>query len=464
MGEVMPDVLIFCYLLAFVATVVGVLFPSEFTGLAKGKTPKRMTMFKIGCSLQAFTLSIISFPLIGPKSDIGVFVFFVVVCILLVRSSIKDLNSLQFELETEQKIHSDKIKSIEKENTILNNEIIRLRELIAADNINYQNINSAGAENSALELATIKSENAALKQDIKLLNIENERLRTQKSNDVNSAKEKAELIINAARAEAENIRKNAVRTDGYNGAIAQPSSAQGTVTVQSSVDAPIKTEDAPDADADADADAFDDKPYLDIDKQRHQDRRPLSTIEFTYKNSKDEISRRVVYVRVVEENSISGICQGSSDYKKFLMSGIIGDIVDQATGEIVEPLTFYDDYKTAVSAWKDENQKKPNRRSDQDKYEPLILPNENYFDDLDKKQICFTGFGMVDRDAYENFVVEATGMVVRKGITKKLDYLCIGPNAGPEKLKKAKEQGVTIITEQELHQLFSTDRMLGMLK
>lgn len=454
----MSDVLLFCYLLAFVTTVVGVLFPSEFTGLAKGKVPKRMTMFKIGCSLQAFTLSIISFPLIGIKSDIGVFVFFVAICGFLIKSSIKDLNSLQFELELDQKSKNEKIKSIEKENDLLNNEIIRLRELIAADNVNYKNINSADVESTALELAAIKSENAALKQDIKLLKIENERLKTQKSNDVNSAKEKAELIINAARAEAESIRKNAVRTNSYNGVIAKPSPIQNVVTVQGAVALPIKTV------ADADADEFDDKPYLDIDKQRHQDRRPLSTIEFTYKNSKDEISRRVVYVRVVEENSISGVCQGSSDYKKFLISGIIGDIVDQATGEIVEPLTFYDNYKTAVSAWKDENQKKPNRRSDQDKYAPLILPNENYFDDLDKKQICFTGFGMVDRDAYENFVVEATGMVVRNGITKNLDYLCIGPNAGPEKLRKAKDQGVTIITEQDLHQLFSDARMLGMLK
>lgn len=66
--------------------------------------------------------------------------------------------------------------------------------------------------------------------------------------------------------------------------------------------------------------------------------------------------------------------------------------------------------------------------------------------------ICFTGFSKADRERLESKSLD-NGMEVRKSVTKTLQFLCTGYNAGPKKLLKAESQGVVLITEDELNEM-----------
>ena len=66
-------------------------------------------------------------------------------------------------------------------------------------------------------------------------------------------------------------------------------------------------------------------------------------------------------------------------------------------------------------------------------------------------QICMTGFSPSDKERLWNHACDA-GLVVVQSVTASLAYLVVGPNAGPAKLKKAKEQEAVILTEDQFMQ------------
>lgn len=70
-------------------------------------------------------------------------------------------------------------------------------------------------------------------------------------------------------------------------------------------------------------------------------------------------------------------------------------------------------------------------------------------------QIAFTGFAALKRAALEA-MSEDTGLQVCKSVTLGLSYLCIGPNAGPAKVEKARSQRVYIIDESQFYSLIET--------
>jgi len=70
-------------------------------------------------------------------------------------------------------------------------------------------------------------------------------------------------------------------------------------------------------------------------------------------------------------------------------------------------------------------------------------------------QICFTGFSPSEKSELSRNAKE-TDLEVVKSVTKNLSYLCIGNNAGPSKLKKAKEQDVTIMNREKFENLIET--------
>ena len=76
----------------------------------------------------------------------------------------------------------------------------------------------------------------------------------------------------------------------------------------------------------------------------------------------------------------------------------------------------------------------------------------------DKHQICFTGFKPIEKDQLADTAMHA-GMQVVKSVTKSLDFLCIGNNAGPSKIEKAKEQNVTILTENQFQVMLETGEL-----
>lgn len=70
-------------------------------------------------------------------------------------------------------------------------------------------------------------------------------------------------------------------------------------------------------------------------------------------------------------------------------------------------------------------------------------------------EILFTGFKTDIRQELEK-EAELEGMVVRKSLTKNLDFLCAGPNAGPRKLSEAKGKGVTVMDEAAFLEFLNT--------
>lgn len=70
-------------------------------------------------------------------------------------------------------------------------------------------------------------------------------------------------------------------------------------------------------------------------------------------------------------------------------------------------------------------------------------------------QVCFTGFGASKKVELTNLAQDKKFNVVAS-VTKKLDFLCGGENAGPRKLEKAIEQGVQILSENEFINLIET--------
>lgn len=70
-----------------------------------------------------------------------------------------------------------------------------------------------------------------------------------------------------------------------------------------------------------------------------------------------------------------------------------------------------------------------------------------------QNQVCFTGFSATEK-AELSQLAQAANLEVVGTVTKKLAFLCVGENAGPTKLQKAKEQGNHIMSrEQFLHLL-----------
>lgn len=73
-------------------------------------------------------------------------------------------------------------------------------------------------------------------------------------------------------------------------------------------------------------------------------------------------------------------------------------------------------------------------------------------------QICFTGFSVSRRKELEGMAETAHLDVVTR-VTKNLRYLCAGPNAGPSKMREAKDKAVVIMSEQQFLNLLDTGEL-----
>lgn len=71
-------------------------------------------------------------------------------------------------------------------------------------------------------------------------------------------------------------------------------------------------------------------------------------------------------------------------------------------------------------------------------------------------EICFTGFSKADKARLETAAKAAGFYPTKRHVTVHLLALCCGDNAGPAKLKKAKEQGCLILDETAFYQLIET--------
>lgn len=65
-------------------------------------------------------------------------------------------------------------------------------------------------------------------------------------------------------------------------------------------------------------------------------------------------------------------------------------------------------------------------------------------------EICFTGFSLAERKQLVEEAKQAQLEVVTM-VTRSLRYLVTGPNAGPTKLQRAREQKVTLLNADQFH-------------
>ena len=76
----------------------------------------------------------------------------------------------------------------------------------------------------------------------------------------------------------------------------------------------------------------------------------------------------------------------------------------------------------------------------------------------ERPQILFTGFAAARRAELEA-LSDATGLCVVKSVTVGLSFLCIGANAGPKKVEKARCQNVYIVRESDMAALLETGEL-----
>lgn len=70
-------------------------------------------------------------------------------------------------------------------------------------------------------------------------------------------------------------------------------------------------------------------------------------------------------------------------------------------------------------------------------------------------QVCFTGFGTTKKQELID-LANINQFKVVSSVTKKLDFLCGGENAGPKKIEKAESQGVQFVSDVEFVNLIKT--------
>lgn len=73
-------------------------------------------------------------------------------------------------------------------------------------------------------------------------------------------------------------------------------------------------------------------------------------------------------------------------------------------------------------------------------------------------QICFTGFGIVEKDELSKQAT-AAGLCVVGSVTKGLTFLCIGNNPGESKLQKAQNQNVQFLNLHQFLLLIATGEL-----
>lgn len=73
-------------------------------------------------------------------------------------------------------------------------------------------------------------------------------------------------------------------------------------------------------------------------------------------------------------------------------------------------------------------------------------------------EICFTGFEQSRKDELTAAAIEA-GLNPVASVTVKLSFLVCGPNAGPVKVRKARERGIYVLREDQARDLFATGEL-----
>lgn len=73
-------------------------------------------------------------------------------------------------------------------------------------------------------------------------------------------------------------------------------------------------------------------------------------------------------------------------------------------------------------------------------------------------QVCLTGFSSVEKAQLTELAAQAH-MEIVGSVTKNFAFLCVGENAGPAKLEKARAQGVHVLSRAQFEHLLETGEL-----
>ncbi|GLX91976.1 hypothetical protein Pfra02_45440 [Pseudomonas fragi] len=169
----------------------------------------------------------------------------------------------------------------------------------------------------------------------------------------------------------------------------------------------------------------------------------MSTISFTYRDAKGEISHRELIQW--KENSL--YLQGRSSVDTFPKTYRKDRIVAFVTGE---NLLLNDAAPPAPSA--------RTRATPMEFAAAAAASGQPSTPVNGIHQVLFTGFTAAQRAELER-QAEESGMKVMKTAGKSLTFLCYGDNAGPTKVVKAQEAGAFIIDSEQFLHLIQTGEL-----
>ncbi|PKL95371.1 MAG: hypothetical protein CVV18_05755 [Gammaproteobacteria bacterium HGW-Gammaproteobacteria-8] len=149
-------------------------------------------------------------------------------------------------------------------------------------------------------------------------------------------------------------------------------------------------------------------------------------LRFVYQKAGGEVSERTVSSWGEEGNYFTGHCHGSDAVKTFRKDRVV-QWLDGSQPQFRQAPVEAPNFKTSSKS----------RASE------------------DVLDIAFTGFKAADRARFEGLAGDA-GLVVRQSVTRSLRFLCVGPNASPQKVAKMREQGGWVIHAEGLANFLET--------
>lgn len=150
----------------------------------------------------------------------------------------------------------------------------------------------------------------------------------------------------------------------------------------------------------------------------------LDTIHFTYETADGDVMERHVVVQAVDGIYIDGFCLTRKAVRTFRLDRIIGNITSDNTGEVLFPADWAAEFSDSTL-----------NKVTESHSQSVVLAY---------REVLFTGFSAAERNRLECLAM-SIGMIVRKSVTQKLDFLIAGPRAGHAKLSQAKLRNFAIL-------------------
>jgi len=153
-------------------------------------------------------------------------------------------------------------------------------------------------------------------------------------------------------------------------------------------------------------------------------------MEFIYQNARSEIKVQHIENVSISDMYYQGICQFEGKLKTFRKDRILEMLSSLQGAE--ERLDYHLKNGSPVK----------------DLQSRLLNKSGN-------PEVCFTGFRKEEKEKLVS-LAKNNEIFIRSSVTKNLDFLCCGYNAGPTKIENARHQGVVILTEHQFIELLET--------